>query len=124
LRESERYPKITFDHKSYAALLRRQYIHRHLFGETKKEKCSMKELKNHGDYASSNPHTLSPFGYPVLTFEDAQTIISEEGFFREREMVLEGKPFKIRSFFLPVSSESATKKLLRLIDTEFPERNR
>ena len=81
-------------------------------------------IEDHGDYASSNPHTLSPFGYPVLTFEDAQTIISEEGFFREREMVLEGKPFKIRSFFLPVSSETATDKLLRLIDTEFPERNR
>ncbi len=84
----------------------------------------MKNTTNHGSYAASNPHTLSPFGYPVLSFDDAQAVISEEGFFREREMVLEGKPFKIRSFFLPVSSETAMKKLLRLIDMELPERNR
>lgn len=76
----------------------------------------MKEIKNYGSYAASNPHALSPFGYPVLSFDDAQTVISEEGFFREREMILEGKPFKIRSFLLPVSSETATDKLLRLID--------
>lgn len=76
----------------------------------------MKEIKNHGSYATSNPHTLSPFDHPVLTFDDTLAVISEEGFFREREMVLEGKPFKIRSFFRPVSSESATEKLLRLID--------
>lgn len=78
----------------------------------------MKEIKNHGNYAASNPHTLSPFGHPVLTFDDTLAVISEEGFFREREMVLEGKPFKIRSFFHPVSSETATEKLLRLIDME------
>lgn len=76
----------------------------------------MKEIKNHGSYAASNPNTLFPFGHPVLTFDDTLAVISEEGFFREREMVLEGKPFKIRSFFRPVSSESATDKLLRLID--------
>lgn len=76
----------------------------------------MKENKCNGSYAASNPHTLSPFGYPVLTFDDTLVVISEEGFFREREMVLEGKPFKVRSFFLPVSSETATDKLLRLID--------
>ena len=76
----------------------------------------MKNQKMIGSYATSNPHTLSPFGYPVLTFEDTQAVISEEGFFRERGMVLEGKTFKIRSFFRPVSSETATEKLLRLID--------
>lgn len=78
----------------------------------------MKEIKNYGNYAASNPHTRSPFGYPVLTFDDTLAVISEEGFFREREMVLEGKPFKVRSFFRPVSSETATDKLLRLIDAE------
>lgn len=78
----------------------------------------MKEIKNYGNYAASNPHTRFPFGYPVLTFDDTLAVISEEGFFREREMVLEGKPFKVRSFFLPVSSETATDKLLRLIDAE------
>lgn len=78
----------------------------------------MKENKNHGSYSASNPHTLSPFGYPVLTFDDTQTIISEEGFYREREMILEGKTFKIRSFFRSVSSEPAANKLLRLIDME------
>ncbi len=76
----------------------------------------MKETANCGSYAASNPHTVSPFGYPVLTFDDTLAIVSEEGFFREREMVLEGKTFKIRSFLRPVSSESATEKLLRLID--------
>ncbi len=76
----------------------------------------MKNAANHGSYAASNPHTLSPFGYPALTFDDTLAVISEEGYFREREMVLEGKPFKIRSFFRPVSSENATEKLLRLID--------
>ncbi len=76
----------------------------------------MKETINYGSYAASNPHTLSPFGYPVLTFDDTLAVISEEGFSREREMVLDGKPFKVRSFFRPVSSESATEKLLRLID--------
>lgn len=76
----------------------------------------MKEITNCGSYAASNPHTLSPFGYPVLTFDDTQAVISEEGIFREREMALEGKTFKIRSFFRPVSSETATAKLLRLID--------
>lgn len=76
----------------------------------------MKEITNCGSYAASNPHTLSPFGYPVLTFDDTQAVISEEGFFREREMTLEGKTFKIRSFFRPVSSETATEKLLRLIN--------
>lgn len=59
-----------------------------------------------------------------LSFDDAQAVISEKGFFREREMILEGKPFKIRSFFRPVSSETATDKLLRLIDKELPEKNR
>lgn len=76
----------------------------------------MKENKCNGGYAASNPHILSPFGYPVLAFDDTLAVISEEGFFREREMVLEGKPFKVRSFFRPVSSETATDKLLRLID--------
>ena len=76
----------------------------------------MKETISHGSYAASNPHTLSPFGYPVLTFDDTLSVIAEEGFFREREMVLNGKTFKIRSFFRPVSSETAMEKLLRLID--------
>lgn len=76
----------------------------------------MKHSTTNGSYAASNPHTLSPFGYPILTFDDTLAVISEEGFFREREMVLEGKTFKIRSFFRPVSSETATEKLLRLID--------
>lgn len=76
----------------------------------------MKETTNCGSYAASNSHTLSPFGYPVLTFDDTLSVISQEGFFREREMVLEGKPFKVRSFFRPVSSETATDKLLLLID--------
>ena len=78
----------------------------------------MKNQKMIGCYAASSPHTSAPFGYPVLTFDDTLAIISEEGLFREREMVLEGKPFKIRSFFRPVSSETATEKLLRLIEME------
>ena len=69
----------------------------------------MKETISHGSYAASNP---------VLSFDDTLAVIAEDGFFRERKMVLEGKTFKIRSFFRPVSSESATDKLLRLIDME------
>jgi hypothetical protein len=78
----------------------------------------MKNQKMIGSYAASNPRTSAPFGYPVLTFDDTLAVISEEGFFREREMVLEGKAFKIRSFFRPVSSETVTEKLLRLIEME------
>lgn len=82
----------------------------------------MNKTAQQGKYENSRPHLLSPFGYPIPLFDDAVSVISEEGFFREREMMLDGKRFQIRSFFPPEPSADTTEKLLRLIDSNYPKK--
>ena len=78
----------------------------------------MNQTKKCGRYADCTPYQLAPFGYPIPLFDDAVSVISEEGFFREREMELDGKRFQIRSFFPSEPSANSTEKLLRLIDND------
>lgn len=78
----------------------------------------MNHKNEFGQYKNSNPNIIYPFGYPVIVFHDAVSVISEEGLFREREMELDGKRFQIRSFFPIEPSANPTEKLLRLIDSD------
>lgn len=49
----------------------------------------MKKQETIGSYAKSNPQILSPFGYPLPVFEDAVSIISEEGHYWQRKMIVD-----------------------------------
>ena len=71
-----------------------------------------------GAYATSNPHTIAPFGYPLPAFRDAQTVVAEDGHYWQREMTVEGKRFTIRSFFQMESTAKAMEKLLQAIDSD------
>lgn len=82
----------------------------------------MNQTKQFGRYEDCTPYQLAPFGYPIPLFDDAVSVISEEGFFREREMELGGKRFQIRSFFPVEPSANPTEKLLRLIDSNHPKK--
>lgn len=84
----------------------------------------MNKVTQFGKYEDSRPHLLSPFGFPIPLFDDAVSVISEEGLFREREMVLDGKRFQIRSFFPPEPSANTTEKLLRLIDNDHTKKKK
>lgn len=84
----------------------------------------MKTQRDFGKYKDCTPCQFAPFGYPIPVFDDAVSVISEEGFFREREMMLDGKRFQIRSFFPPEPSADTTEKLLRLIDNSHTEKKK
>lgn len=84
----------------------------------------MKTQKDFGKYEDSNPTLLHLFGLPTLVFDDALSVMSEEGLHREREMILDGKRFQIRSFFPSEPSADTTEKLLRLIDNSHTEKKK
>ena len=77
----------------------------------------MKKQQTTGSYAKSNPQTLSPFGYPLPVFEDTLSIISEEGHYWQRKMIVDGKHFILRYYFQPLSQVTPTEKLLHMIDS-------
>lgn len=83
----------------------------------------MKKQENTGSYAASNPHVLSPFGYPLPAFDDTLSVISEDGHYWQREMAVDGKRFAVRSFFQPVSKATPTEKLLHIIASDITNRD-
>ena len=83
----------------------------------------MKKQESIGSYATSNPHTLTPFGYPLPAFDDTLSVISEEGHYWQREMAVDGKCFMVRSFFQPVSETTPTEKLLHMIDSDIARKD-
>lgn len=58
-------------------------------------------------------------GGVTTTFRDTEHWDRDEGFVREREMLIGGKCFHITSVFLDTPTATPTDKLLALIDTEF-----
>lgn len=83
----------------------------------------MKKQETVGSYSTSNPHVLSPFGYPLPAFDDTHSVISEEGHYWQREMTVDGKRFTVRSFFQPVSEATPTEKLLYIIDSDIVKKD-
>ena len=84
----------------------------------------MNHKNEFGQYKNSNPSIFYPFGYPIAVFDDALSVVSEEGFYRKREMVLDGKRFQIRSIFPVEPTANPTEKLLRLIDNSPVEKKK
>jgi hypothetical protein len=78
----------------------------------------MKKQETTGSYAKSNPQILSPFGYPLPVFEDTLSIISEEGHYWQRKMIVDGKHFTLCSYFQPLSQVTPAEKLLHMIDSD------
>lgn len=57
-------------------------------------------------------------------FRDSACWNTDEGFIREREMLIDGKRFQITSVFQNAPTATPTDKLMSLIDTEFEKENR
>lgn len=63
-------------------------------------------------------------GEVITIFQDSACWNTDEGFIREREMLIDGKRFHITSVFPNAPTATPADKLLSLIDTELEKEKR
>lgn len=75
--------------------------------------------KNAGFYMDTAPKVL-PFGdnKVITAFRDSAVYQDDNGFHTERQMMVEGKGFYVRSFFPSASNITPTNQLIKLIDND------
>ena len=73
--------------------------------------------KNAGFYMDTVPKVLSFGDNQVITaFRDSAVYEDDNGFHTDRQMVVEGKSFYVKSFFPSVPKATPTNQLIKLID--------
>ncbi len=75
--------------------------------------------KNTGFYMDTEPKVLHFGENKVITaFRDSAVFEDEKGFHTERQMMVEGKAFYVKSFFPSVPKATPTNQIIKLIDND------
>ena len=74
--------------------------------------------KNIGFYMETEPRVLVQDNMIITAFRDRAVYKNENGYHTERQMIVDGKNFYVRSFFPSISKTTPADQLIKLIDND------